>query len=205
MRTGTRIAGTSAILLSLFMLSITGCESLFKVKSEAKPTVQSQRIENQDAVIDLLYLDEATLVQLYGKRDNPFLPPPAIITPYTFYVFSMTVNAKADIYIPISSILMRMAGKNFRSATHESLTAFWQQVEEDYATSERKPDTSKYNELIRRHLIPGELLMDAGETYSGYIVFLGSIPSSGELKVTVPVVSRAEDVAEKLDILFQFE
>jgi hypothetical protein len=129
------------------------CESLFKVKSEAKPTVQSQRIENQDAVIEPPVPGRGDPRSALRQTRQPFSSSTGDHHPYTFYVFSMTVNAKADIYIPSSSILMRMAGKNFRSATHESLTAFWQQVEEDYATSERKPDTSKYNELIRRHLI----------------------------------------------------
>ena len=198
-----------SITVSIYLLSIilllSGCTSIFKKPGNVQPVAQSERVENQDVILTFVYMDKETLIQLHGRHDNPFLPPPAVITPYTFYTFSVTIQAKTDIYIPMSTSIMRFAGKNYKPSTHDSLNAFWKQVEEDYATAQNRPDTSNYQELIRRNLMPSDIVIDAGESYTGYVVFLGSMPSAGDMKITVPVVSRAEEVAEKMDILFTFE
>ena len=190
---------TSALLILLFI--ITGCGSL-KSKPPLSAEQAYQRIENEDVVLEFTFLDQDILTQRHGTKDNPFLPPPIVLTPYRFYVFNLTITAKQSISLSTGHFIMKIGSKNFRPSTRDSLKSLWKGIEEDYAS--KKYDTRKKEEAIRRYLIPETFILYPGEHISGYCVFAGQLPLTDSLRITVPVNSLAHEITEKLTVDFSF-
>ena len=133
-------------------------------------------------------VDKNTLYSRYGQSNNPFIAPPMLITPRYFHVFSLTVTARQAVTIRTDSIELFSGADRENPDGVEALIRFWHTNGGDETPTERKKLVQK-EDMIRHNLLPSKLSLVAGESYTGYIIFISHDPSLNPEKMMVPAGS----------------
>jgi len=174
-------------LLTVFTAALlTGCLS-FKPKPMETLSV-SGKAENEACEVYAMSMTREMLQGRFGKSGNPFVAPPMLVTPRYFYVFSVTFHAKQAVTVKTDRIELMAEGRRENPDGEEAVIRFWQANTNDDNTRELKGLAEK-ERIIRRNLCPENLSLQAGESYTGYIMFVLPDPAMNPEKMIIPAES----------------
>lgn len=181
----------------LFVLTF-GCATRQPISRE---TSAPGELANQYSIhMELVPLSEEELIIRFGKKTNPFIAPQSLMGINDFHAYQVTVQNStepdslddASIIIELKNIRLLYGGRAIAPLNRFKLTDMWEN--EGRHAHGREYDISKMKYVIRRQVFPNTLQVPAGQTYSGILVFMGRIPSYGEGKVHIPVITADKEL-----------
>ena len=177
-------------ILSLLVLFAVGCASRGPVIERPKP--EPLTLSEKGITITIRYMDENDLREQFGKRDNPFIPPPTAIGSNRMLVFEVSIDSIHDIKIFLNTIELQFGGKIKYPENQFHLVNYWEQ--EVKRRDPREYDLGRMKLTIKRNVLPNKLTVKKDTHFKGFLIFQGRLPSYGEGKIFLPIYRISEEL-----------
>ena len=158
-------------------------------------------ISERGTTITIEPLDKSQLEEQFGKRSNPFIPPPRALGFNSMRVFRFSIESMNDVLLVLNSIELQFGGKLKSPENAFHLINYWE-LEGEKADSEQY-DIARMRPKIKRNLLPNDLTVEGGSNYSGILVFQGRLPSHGRGTIVVPVFKAKGELIH--DFIFEMD
>jgi hypothetical protein len=197
---GARCAA-AALFFATLLLAV-GCETTEVYRVSGLP-FQSYSVD-----MTVTYLNEDALVERFGKKNNPFIPPETLLNFERFHVFEVTIrndtvsqDVPQEVAGAIKIVRFLTQGFIFTSLDSDTLTRFWK-----IKLSNREGEQSVYRMKVaaEKNMLPDFFTVESGSEITGLVVFMGKIPQYGEGTVEVPLLSAEKEVLAIYKETFEF-
>ncbi len=164
-----------SILLSLLAAACGTTRDALEAVSEPLATAEQDGLS-----ATLRFRDEASLIRQFGRRSNPFLAERYRVMYRRIIVFELTLQneSSAPYSFRLARCRLRFAGKEIGPINGFQLANYWQGLEAAAAQDKAA--------IVKRYLLPDRASAPSGSALSGFLVFQGNLPSSGEARVLIP-------------------
>jgi hypothetical protein len=172
----------------LTLLSCGTSHKALRLQSEPEVTVEQGGI-----TMSLRFLDEPSLRQRFGSPENPFLTEYYRIIFRRNVVFELTIrNQSSGTYLfDLHNCELRYGGKVLAPSNRFQIATDVENREEDRKLKARKIS------LANQYILPNKKEVPPGSLLSGFLLFQGNLPSTGEAQVVIP--------GESTGAVFQFQ
>ena len=144
-------------------------------------------------------LTEEALIERYGARNNPFIPPKLFLNRKTFRTFEVVIvnntesptDKDKSIVVTLHTIRLLFGTKAVPPLTRFRLEELWESIGEK---EEKVRDMSKLLHTIQRDVFPITLTVEPGTTYKGILVFSSKFPRGGEGEVEIPTYTASNKI-----------
>ncbi len=173
------------LIIVLFLLS-TGCATDRGAvqQKEVSPVTLSE--EGVTIVISLL--NENQLLERFGEKNNPFIPPPSAIGLNRVMVFELYVETASEAEIILNRLELQSGGKPKSPKNIFHFSNYWELELKPGDT--RKYDLGRIKLAIKRNLLPNKFTVNKDSNSTGFFVFQGRLPRYGEFTLFVPVFKK---------------
>lgn len=161
-------------------LSLASCGINRKsIRLPAEPVVT---VEQEDVSMTLRFLDEPSLRQRFGTSENPFLTDYSRALLRRNVVFELTIRNKGSASFPfeLQDCELQYGGKAL-----PPLNRFQQASDVNLRDEDRRLKAPK-TALINKYVLPNRTTLASGSMLTGFLLFQGNLPVSGEALVTIP-------------------
>jgi hypothetical protein len=167
-----------------------------------------RKVDNPEAYryeLTLTYLDEETLIERFGTRDNPYISPYTFNKNKTITAFDLTiVNRSAGdltIKLPLQTAMIYAGNKSYTARNQFHLGSFW----ESFPQQKGQGTASKKQAVINKTLLENATIVKSGETKGGIIAFLGNVQIWGEPEVHIPLFNERDEFIDEYIHTLTFE
>jgi hypothetical protein len=191
-------------LLSSAMIVLAGA-IFFSQCSSDKYSISSRNMaedrDTYDVTATLVYMTEEALLDRFGPNDNPYLSTKTLVSGSDIIAFEVTVQNNTsegrNIIVPLESIRMVSGNSSYVPQSSYQLYDYWQNFLKKRDDKDRRylnttPGKMRY--VINETLFANPAIVQGGDTYSGYIAFLGRFSSFGFGEILIPVFDEKEQV-----------
>jgi len=170
------LAGSCLIVLLTLLSCGTGRKAL-RLQSEPEVTVEQGGI-----TMSLRYLDEPSLRKRFGSSENPFLTDYDRLLFRRNVVFELTIrNQSSGTYLfDLHNCELRYGGKVLAPSNRFQIA-----TDAENRNEERKLKARKIS-LANQYILPNKKAVPPGGLLSGFLLFQGNLPSTGEAQVVIP-------------------
>jgi hypothetical protein len=177
------------VLLNIvFFLLATGCASRRAAVQQAPELPGLQTTTEKGVTLSVRYLDEKSLVEIYGKRNNPYL----LTGVQRLMVFELQTLSQKEAYINLSLIELQTAGRAKPPSGRMKLSHLWKLNLEGPG---RGGPNDRYRgwssgivqKRINETMAPNDMRVHKGIHYSGLVAFMIRPPRYGSVFLFVPV------------------
>ncbi len=177
------IVTTAAILLLL-----GGCAGRRAAEKEPPELPELQTLTEKGVTLSVRYLDEKSLVGLYGKRNNPYL----LTGVHRLMVFELQTLSKKEAYINLKMIELQIAGRTSAPSGRMKLSHLWKLKLEGSRGGDPNDRYKGWSpgivqKRINETMAPIDMRVHQGRHYSGLVVFMKRPPRYGSVILFVPV------------------
>lgn len=172
-------------LLSILLLSI-GCATDRGAvqQKEVSPVTLSE--EGVTIVISLL--NENQLLERFGERKNPFIPPPSAFGLNRMMVFELYIETALETEITLNRLELQASGKVKSPKNIFHFSNYWEM--ELQSGNTQKYDLGRIKLAIKRYLLPNKFIVNKDSNTTGFLVFQGRLPRYGDFTLFVPVFNK---------------
>jgi hypothetical protein len=187
MRKTVIIAGSCLVAILILLSCGTGRQAL-RLPPEPEVTVEQGGI-----TMSLRFLDEPSLRQRFGSSENPFLTDYDRIIFRRNVVFELTIrNQSSSTYrFDLHDCELHYAGKVLAPSNRFQIAGDVENRDEDRRLKARKIS------LANQYILPNKKEVPPGSLLSGFLLFQGNLPSTGDAQVVIP--------GESTGAVFQFQ
>ncbi len=179
MKKTRQIIGVSAACLAAVLLLGSCGTSRRTIRMPAEPEVT---VEQGGVTMTLRFLDEPSLKRKFGTTENPFLTDYYRVMFRRNVVFDLTIqNQGADTF----AFELRDCELQYGGKTVGPLNRFQMSSDVDSLDEVLRVKTPK-KALINKYILPNRVALPAGGALTGFLLFQGNLPTSGEALVTIP-------------------
>ena len=146
----------------------------------------------------LVHLTEGEILARFGRIDNPFLPDRSLTGGGPSIVFELTVETSTDIRIYLKSIEFHAGGSFRRPINGFHLGQYWD-TKIQRSDRYRGWSSGRVQKKISDNMFVDRLKLTVGRRYTGLLVFSGSVPLHGEVKLYVPVYSPQDELVHTFE------
>jgi len=170
-----------SIILIIFVISSCATNK-FEIQTSGNAL---KTAKEKDIRLTLKFLDEKTMIDRFGKEDNPFLSPPSALSLNKIMVFELNISnlSKEDlnreVMLQLNQIELQFVKVNKHPINQFHLKQFWEM--------KSKNSNYKISLLIKNNVVQNKLVLKEESNYKGLLVFIGNFPNYGDAKVYVPV------------------
>ena len=169
-------------LLSILLLSM-GCATDRGAVQQKEVYPVSLSEEGITIVISLL--NENQLLERFGERNNPFIPPPSAFGSNRLMVFELYVETASEVEVILNRLELQSVGKSKSPKNIFHFSSYW---ELELKTGDtRKYDLGRIKLAIKRNLLPNKFTVNKDSNSTGLLVFQGRLPRYGDFTLFVPV------------------
>ncbi len=184
------------------VLLATGCTGRRAAVKEAPELPGLQTLTEKGVTLSVRYLNEKSLVELFGKRNNPYL----LTGLQRLMVFEVQTLSRKEAYINLNLIELQAAGRTTPPSGRMKLSHLWKLKLEGPRSggpNDRYQGWSSgiLQKRINETMAPVDMRVHPGTHYSGLVVFLKRPPHYGSVLLFVPVF----DTQGELIHTFRFE
>lgn len=172
-------------LLSILLLSM-GCATDRGAVQQKEVSPVSLSEEGVTIVISLL--NENQLLERFGEKNNPFIPPPSAIGLNRVMVFELYVETTSEAEIILNRLELQSGGKPKSPKNIFHFSNYWELELKPGDT--RKYDLGRIKLAIKRNLLPNKFTVNKDSNSTGFFVFQGRLPRYGEFTLFVPVFKK---------------
>ncbi len=172
-------------LLSILLLSI-GCATDRGAvqQKEVSPVTLSE--EGVTIVISLL--NENQLLERFGERKNPFIPPPSAFGLNRMMVFELYIETALETEITLNRLELQASGKVKSPKNIFHFSNYWEM--ELQSGNTQKYDLGRIKLAIKRNLLPNKFIVNKDSNTTGLLVFQGRMPRYGDFTLFIPVFKK---------------
>ena len=147
--------------------------------------VPPMTLSEKGITVTVNYLTEDQLIASYGKKDNPFIPPPSVVGINQGIVFELFIESQTAGEILLKEMELQFGGRAEQPKNIFHLKRFWE-------VELNRGSTPGYNlgrmkQTIKKNLLPNKTTLKADSNSTGLIVFLGRFPRYGNFTMYIPV------------------
>lgn len=184
------------------VLLATGCAGRRAAVKKAPEPPELQTLTEKGVTLSVRYLDEKSLVELYGKRNNPYL----LTGVYRLMVFEVQTLSQKEAYINLKLIELQATGRTTAPSGRMKLSHLWKLKLEGSGSggpNDRYQGWSSgiVQKRIKETMAPIDMRVHPGTHYSGLVVLMKHPPQYGSVVLFVPVF----DTQGELIHNFRFE
>ncbi len=156
------------LLLALAVLVLTACQTV-----DYQSELQVVEHHVSDISIKLTLLDRNTLIDRYGKEDNPFIDFPGKLPRRFFFVFDLEIETEeSEVSFSQKTMAINIGSNQYRASNDFKLKKDWEPYHETDNQMLHREIT------INKTLKPAVFTVSPDKPYKGLIVYL--IPVSDE-------------------------
>jgi hypothetical protein len=173
-----KIVGFSVACLAAVLLLPSCGTNRRTLRLPPEPVVT---VEQEGVTMTLRFLDESSLRQKFGSSENPFLTDYNLLMFRRNVVFELTIQNQGP-----SSFLFELRGceLQYGGKTLGPLNRF--QLASDVHIRDEDPRLkAPKTALIERYVLPNKVNLAPGGLLTGYLLFQGNLPVSGEAQVSI--------------------
>jgi hypothetical protein len=130
----------------------------------------------------LRFLDEPSLRQRFGTTENPFLTDYGRVMFRRNVVFELTIRNQGPNVFPFE---LQDCELQYGGRTLPPLNRFQQSSDVNARDEDRRLKAPK-TALIERYVLPNRRDVPSGGLLTGFLLFQGNLPVSGDALVTIP-------------------
>ena len=168
------------------LLLFIGCATdRYAVQQKEVPPIT---LSEKGITVIFAYLTEDQLLERFGERDNPFIPPPSAFGLNNTFVFEISIESQVD-----AEIILNKLELQFDRGVDSPKNIF--HFENYWDVELTKGDTQKHSlhkikYVIKQNLLPNKLSVSKSSIYTGLIVFQGRLPQYGGFTLYFPVFDK---------------
>ena len=189
----------SAVLTGILLL-ISSCQTNRYTMGRKVKNPESYRYE-----LTLTYLDEETLIERFGTRDNPYISPYTLNKNKMITSFDLTiVNRSAGdltIKLPLQTTLLYVGNKSYTAQNQFRLGSFW----ESFPKQQGQGTSRKKQAVINETLLENATIVKSGETKSGILAFMGNVQIWSEPEVHIPLFTERDEFIDEYSQKITYE
>jgi hypothetical protein len=192
-------AGIAAIALALLL---TGCltpPAPLAVKGSPLRTAEAEGLR-----ATARFIDDDTLIHKFGKTANPYITDYASLQLRRFIVFELSIenNGTESLRFRLNRLELQFADKALLAYNDFRINQYWEF--KDKQTKTQGSDKARRERIVRDTILPDSGIIPANGKLNGYAVFAGNTPSYGNATLYVPVLALSGEVAQRLEMAFEF-
>lgn len=145
-------------------------------------------LSEEGVTLVIILLNENQLLERFGEKNNPFIPPPSAVGLNRLMVFELYAETASEIEIILNRIELQSGGKPKSPKNIFHFTNYWE-VELKTGNTQ-KYDLGRIKLAIKRNLLPNKFTINKDSNTAGLLVFQGRLPRYGDFTLFVPVFSK---------------
>jgi len=190
------------VITSAILFLLGGCAGKRAAVKEPPELPELQTRTEKGVTLSVRYLDEKSLVGLYGKRNNPYI----LTGVHRLMVFELQTLSEKEAYINLKMIELQVAGRAKIPSGRMKLSHLWK-LKLDGSRGGGPHDRYRgwssgiVQKRINETMAPIDMRIHPGKHYSGLVVVMKRAPRYGSVILFVPVF----DTQGELIHNFRFE
>lgn len=164
------------VLLLLTVLTFVACTT---TNYQGEVIVIEEQVS--DIHFKLTLLDRPSLINQYGKKDNPFIDFPGKLPPRYFFVLETEISTEeSTVEFSQKNITIQVGLETYKCSNTFTLKKAW----EPYYDNDS--EQLHMGKTINRILKPVNFTVSPGNPYSGTLVFLIPVKDAQEATIMIP-------------------
>ncbi len=163
--------------------------------------VPPMTLSEKGLTVTVTYLTEDQLLERFGERNNPFIPPPSALGFNKTVVFELNIKSISEGNVILNKIELQYNDGVDRPKNMFHFENYWEM--ELSRGDTQKNDLAKIKYVIKQNLLPNELVVGKNLTYAGFIVFQGKLPQYGNFTLYVPVFNKNGEMLNNFKFVFE--
>lgn len=200
------LAAAAALAAALFA---AGCGT---GRLTVADTAEKQTLTQEESGVraTLTFLPKGKLVRRYGEKNNPFIPPEAMLSAKDFFVLEAVVTEAPlsggekpyrHLTVLPGEMELHFSGKVDRPTNQFHFINYWKQTTKN--KDPREYSIERLTLTIKRTMLEREN-STAGGPVRGLVVFRQNLPSYGEATVYLPVFDQDGRPVHRFSFVFSF-
>jgi hypothetical protein len=195
-----------ASIFFIVSFALFGCSTGTRVLKSDQVLIEHEG--NLGLSISLRHVSDREIDEKFGTKNNPFMPPPALLSEKQFLIFELSIEPEPFFNGPFTlnskDIEIQFGGINVNPKNQFLLSRYWA-----HELQHEIPDTryrgwtmGKIDSVIDKNLLPNKVRVDRGAMLRKLVLFEGGFPRYGTATVYVPLL---KDGSLAKNFKFDFE
>jgi hypothetical protein len=191
----------TALYMSVTVITLLLAMSCSSDKYSISSKNMAEDRDAYDIEATLVYMTDEALLEQFGPHDNPYLSPKKFTGTSEILAFKVTVqNNTPDqraVTIPLESIRMVAGNSAFVPQSSYQLYNYWDNFLKKRRDKDRRyfnTSSGKMRFVINETLFANPATVKSGESYSGFVAFMGRFSKYGYGEIHIPVFDENEKV-----------
>jgi hypothetical protein len=191
-------AGLAVLAVALLL---TGCQTPPALAVQGSPL---RTAEAEGLRATARFIDDDTLVHKFGKTANPYLSDYVSLQLRRFIVFELSIEngGTEPLNFRLNRLELHFGDKSLFAYNDLRINQYWEFKDKQSKT--RGSDKARRERIVRDTVLPDSATIPPNGMLNGFAVFGGNTPSYGNATLYVPVLSMSGQVAQRLEMAFEF-